>query len=101
MNKETFRQAILAIKEQMKINDKVAISLSAVFPNAHQTNLLPQCDIIDAYIVTLASEMKDRCSWIEHYIYELDFGSKDLEITDNGKIVPMKTIDDLFKMLER
>lgn len=104
MIKELFIESIEAIRKQYEKDIEVSKNLSKVFPNAFQSNLLPDNHILNnAIIKILQVENNDfeLCeygqSWIEYFCYELDFGKKfkigmvkkdgkDIDISDSGKL---------------
>ena len=98
--KELFIGSINALKQQ-KEHDKEC-------NNAFQT-ILPS-DSISGYHNILEGELiyiweqllKDKSDWISYYIYELDFGERYEEgmITEDGKNIPLKTVDDLWNILK-
>ena len=45
--------------------------------------------------------MEDTDEWIEYYIYDCKWGSKDNDVSIDDKPVPFKTYDDLYEMIKR
>ena len=44
----------------------------------------------------------DKFDWISYYMYDLEWGKKYKKgtiIGDNGKIIPLKTLEDLYNLL--
>lgn len=106
MTKELFIKAINALEEQTKYDISISEKLGEVFPNAHAANLLPDNHILHNMLLELLQEaMNDNVkgiSWIEHYMYELDFGKENyrLKVYDkNKKELPMSTAGELYDFL--
>jgi len=53
------------------------------------------------YLDLLKDVFDDKEDWISYWVYELDFGkeAKKDTITDNGKNIPIKTIKDLYNLI--
>lgn len=54
-------------------------------------------------VETLELYFKDKSLWISYFIYELDWGRKykDGCVTSRGRNIPLKTIDDLYDLLNK
>lgn len=59
--------------------------------------------LLDSLLAFMEDIMYDKNMWIKHWVYELDYGkeSKKLIVKYNGKVIPMKTIKDLYNLLEQ
>lgn len=108
MKKELFIKSIEAIKKQFQLDEDVATHLGEAFPNSFKANLLPDNHfLLNALIDVLKKEMNDfdlndvNSSWIEHFIYELEFGKKNyrLAITINDEEIKMSTSEELYDFL--
>lgn len=53
-------------------------------------------------IKSVADIVGDDDGWIEWYIYEKEWGTKeDMEVTDiNNNVVPSETLEDLWKLIQ-
>jgi hypothetical protein len=62
----------------------------------------PDCS--NALYELLSEEMNDDSDWIGYFCFDRDFGRNDTlgDITDvNGNIIPFKSIDDLWNILQK
>jgi hypothetical protein len=105
MEKELFIKSILAIKEQVEHDIKVAKKLSEAFPNAFCANLMPDNHYLqDALMENLKSAMNDQDSFIDYFCWELCFGSENyrLNVYDkNNKVIPLSTPEELWDFLSK
>jgi len=110
MNKQEFIAAIEAIQKQYEHDIQFAEHLAKAFPDAFKASLMPKNEIVvDALIKVLQTEMNDTetCkygqTWIYYFIWELDFGRENyrLEVTENGKNVPMSNAGELWEYLNK
>lgn len=108
MTKELFIEAIEAIKKQVQFDVSVSEHLANAFPNAFSANLMPYNSFLqNALIHILQVEMADLKlseygqTWIEYFLWELDFGEKNdrLKVTKNGKEIKMSTAAELYDFL--
>ena len=108
LTKKLFIEAIEALQKQNELDIKVAKHLGKAFPDAFESNLLPQNHFLqNALLHVLQVQMNDLqlCehgqSWIEYFCFELDFGKKnnELKVTKNNKEIPMSTASDLYDFL--
>lgn len=77
MTKELFIETLEQLRSQKIFDDEVATNLGRAFPDAFQTNLLPKNHYIKNQLTKiLLIEMNDNHenSWIEYFMYELDYG---------------------------
>lgn len=103
MKKESFVRIINAIDAQYSKDKENAKLLEKVFPDS--TIIPSYCDkLTNAIIEALKSEISDEeDSWIDYYMYELDFGreSDRLKAYDkDGKELPLSTPEDLYDLIE-
>lgn len=99
ITKKQFVAAMGAIRSQQKRDDGISNSLSEVcgervpfFGGGHGL----------AGLMKLLKELtRDECSWIEYFIYDMDYGKKwkPSSITIDGKSVSLKTSSDLYNVL--
>lgn len=98
MKKENFIELMDALKKQNEHDDMCSKKLQDVFSDySHYNNSF----IVDAVVEFLKKELNDKDNWIEHYIFELDYGAKNdmLKVYDNGEEIPLKTAEDLWNIL--
>ncbi|WIL01330.1 hypothetical protein CRP6_000050 [Riemerella phage vB_RanS_CRP6] len=101
MQKQTFIEAIEAIKKQYEYDKEVAENLSKAFPNAFKANLLPQNHFLSNILMKiLKEEMNDSEDYIEWFCWETDFGSKPLCILHEDKEMYLKTPKELYDFLK-
>jgi len=102
MNKELFIEAIEAIQKQVKLDIEVSKHLGNAFPDAFEANLLPKNHFLqNALLHVLQTEMNDGQSWIEYFLWELNFGEENyrLKVTQNGKEIKMSNAAELYDFL--
>ena len=105
MEKEDFCRIVDAIQTLTDKRIEMAEKLSEVFTNASSASLLVDVDeeFTSTIIEYLKKEMNDRCGWIEHYLWELDFGRENyrspVRDVDNETIIPLATSEDLYNLL--
>ena len=104
MTKELFIECIEAIRKQYELDVEIAKGLGKVFPDAFHANLLPRNHFLsNALLKVLQVEMNDEItdSWIEYFLWELDFGkkNKELEVKKDGETVLMSTPGELYDFL--
>ena len=61
-------------------------------------------DVLEEALIAMLKQTMDddnRHSWIDYYIYELDFGKswKESSVTIDNKPIKLKTVDDLWDLL--
>lgn len=107
MKKQTFIEAIEAIKKQYEYDKKVAENLSKIFPNVYENDLMPTNHYLsDILLKILQEEMNDTemfiydMSYIEWYCWETDFGNKPLYILHEDKKIYLKTPEELYDFLK-
>lgn len=108
INKKAFLEAMGSIKLQMEHDQNCSNAFSIILPNDHVT-LYDNSYIIDGMIDLLKHLTNDyeigdidKYSWIEYFIYELNFGEKyeDGMIKDeHDKIIRLKNSSDLYALL--
>lgn len=101
MNKKLFKECMLAIKNQMKYDDKCTKAFQTILPNdfisGYNNSILQE-----QLIAVLKEYMHDFGDWVNYFIWDLEFGNKWHEgcVTQDDKDVKLKTIDDLWELLE-
>ena len=100
MNKEQFIKLMTVIKERHDSLENVYDKLDDIFGDVGDrfvanTSLFP-------IIKTISEIIGDDESWIEWYIYEKEWGTKeDMEVTDvNNNVVSSETLEDLWELIQ-
>mgnify|MGYP000065486350 FL=1 len=100
MNKEQFIKLMAVIKERHDSLENVYDKLDDIFGDVGDrfvanTSLFPIIKVISDIV-------GDDNEWIEWYIYEKEWGTKeDMEVTDvNNNVVPSETLEDLWKLIQ-
>lgn len=89
ISKTQFVDAIEAIKKQLEHDRNCAEKLKDVYKDAFKANLLyDNSYVVDGLLKLLKEIFNDKSGWIEYFIYEMDFGSKDLGVwrADKSKV---------------
>ncbi len=79
MTKQLFIDCIEGIEKQLRFDELVALNASMIYTSAFRANLFPDNHwVTNAFIKSLQVQFKDETkdSWIEYYLWELDFGKK-------------------------
>ena len=103
ITKELFKSSIEALQQQRRHDAQCIKALRVVFPADHIICGYNNDVLEEALIAMLKQTMDDdnRHSWIDYYIYELDFGKswKESSVTIDNKPIKLKTVDDLWDLL--
>ncbi len=97
MTYDRFEKTMLEIKKFCQKID----SLSDTFSCDFFVDLT--APLLDETVDLLSLHFKDKENWIDYWMWELDFGEKYEQgmVHIEGKEVPLKTIKDLYNLLER
>jgi hypothetical protein len=109
MKKDLFIKSIEAIRLQMELDERVSSDLGKAFPNAFNTNLLPDNHFLHNGIIQILQEqmndhetLNNGMTWVEYFCFQLEFGKKNNEVkvydTDNTEI-RMSTPGELYDFL--
>lgn len=100
MTKEQFIKLMAVVKERYCLLESIYDKLDKLFGEVgdkfiNNTSLFP-------IIKTISEIIGDDENWIEWYIYEKEWGTKeDMEVTDvNSNIVPSETLGDLWELIQ-
>ena len=100
MNKEQFIKLMTIIKERYYSLESIYDKLNELFGDVSDrfiddTSLFP-------IIKTISEIIGNNEYWIEWYIYEKEWGTKeDMEVTDvNNNVVPSETLEDLWELIQ-
>lgn len=105
ISKELFVETIEKIKQQYNHDLQCAEKLKDVFPNAFTANLMYENHLIMNQLVKLLQVQlndENEHSWIEYFMWELDFGAKNdkYKATDkNGNNIPLSNASELYDLL--
>jgi len=103
ITKNEFIDAMNGIEEQLQIDMKNHKAFSTILENDYVSNMTN--NLYDSLILLLEKLTGDtKNQWIQHFIYELDFGKENwrLPIYDkNQKVVRLTTIEDLWEILQK
>jgi len=109
MNKQLFTRSIDAIKEQFDHNEKINEAAAIIYPNAFEANLHNSKDLHNVVIELLQVATGDDKykgeiggSWIDYFIFELDFGRKYKKgmVRLRGKPYDLSTAGKLYHFLK-
>lgn len=101
INKKNFIDIMESLELQMKHDKICSEAFSIILPNDYITQY-NNSYIIEGLIDLLKYLTNDKDSWIEYFIYELNFGEKyeDGMIKDeNDKIIRLRNSSDLYAFL--
>jgi len=104
MDYKTFEKIINEIKEVLDFEDSI-LSLCCDFNRNNKQGAEAEIffpDLSTTCISLLNLIFDDKDDWISYYIWELNFGEyyEDGDVTDeNGSIIKLKTIRDLYDLL--
>lgn len=103
MTEKLFVRVINNLKKQRDKDRENAQHLNKVFENAFEANLFPNNYLLEETVIELLSEsVGDRGGWIEHFIYELDFGKNYVEPCvwrKDGSVIDLSSAAKLYKFL--
>lgn len=103
MTKETFVKCIKSIMDVTDFQRGVIKLVQKIDPYA-DLGIMSYPDCSNALYELLSEEMNDDSDWIGCFCFDRDFGRDDTfeDITDvNGNIIPFKSIDDLWNILQK
>lgn len=103
--KELFVETIEKIRQQYEHDVMCSEKLKDVFPNAFKANLMYENHLITNQLVKILQitfNDEHEHSWIEYFMYELDFGVKNdkFKATDgSGNNIPLSNAEELYNFL--
>jgi hypothetical protein len=102
ISKSYFNHILNTLKEQKEHDSKCSDAFRVILPNDFVTcydNHLLFNTLTDILKKAMNDEGKD--SWIEYYMWELDFGKnwEEFKVTINGRSFKLETPDDLWDLL--
>jgi len=105
LKKQTFVNAINSIHKLHKKNIEFANNLAKCFPNANSANFIGENDHVTTALIEVLQELfndKNAHSWIEYFLWELDFGRENWRLKandENKKEIPLSSPEQLFDFL--
>lgn len=103
ITKELFIESIEAIRKQHEHDVECSLVLKKIYANAFTTNLLYDNHILSnqlTKILQVALNDEHEHSWIEYYMWEMDFGKKDLGVwRKDGSKVDLSDAGKLYDFL--
>jgi hypothetical protein len=98
--KELFIESIDYLKRQRKLDEEFAKNMNKAFPTVFQANLIPNHEeIIKGFINMLKWLIDDKNDLIEVFIYDDNFGRREMVVTANGSKHTIKNAEDLWYLL--
>ena len=103
ITKELFTEVMNALRKQQEIDAKCDAAICSVFPDA-TVAIYDHSKVSNSLVGLLQKAMNDEHveSWIEYYMYELDFGQKYRKgcVKDkDGSNIKLATAEDLYNLL--
>lgn len=96
---KTFERTILDLKEMEEFYSE----LEKIYGKYNwETSIMP-LSFNWSSMNLLKAIFHDELDWIDYWVYELNYGKdyQDGDVIQNGKNVPLKTIEDLYNFLLR
>jgi len=100
ISKELFIKAIDTIEKQFKHDEECSKAIKVLFEDGQ--GFYNYSEVLIVLEDILSNLFKDEAnSWIQYFIYELEFGKKwtNTSITDNGKSVKLRNASELYDFL--
>jgi len=107
ITKEIFVEIISALEQQKIYDNQYVNKLSEVFPDAFPGGLIYNNSfIIDVLLKILKEQFNDnhKDSWIEYFIYELDYGRNNGENSawdESNNVINLSSSEYLYDFLVR
>lgn len=99
INREDFKKYMEEIIRLTGLEDRVSDVLQEFNNDFNRLFFSPYQTLISKI---LKDAMDDQAGWIDHWIYELDFGKNSERLVAKDKydeVIPLKTINDLYDLL--
>lgn len=102
MTQDLFVETILALKKQIRHDEKFTRKISKLFTDCQMIGYNNDV-LIEQMVKVLAELTGDKCDWIGYYVWELDFGDEWLEgaVMVGDKDIKLQTPTDLWNLLQR
>lgn len=104
-SKELFVETIEKIKQQYEHDLQCSEKLKDIFPNAFTANLMYENHLIMNQLIKLLQVQfndENEHSWIEYFMWELDFGVKNVKFKardKDGNNIPLSNSEELYDFL--
>ena len=101
ITKEMFTAAMTGLENQLKHDEKCHEAFNVILPNDFTTGYDTNY-IVVAMIELLQDLTNDELKWIDYFVWELKMGEEYEEgnVVLDGENVPLKTIEDLWNILQ-
>ena len=104
MTRKLFIESILAIKKQYDHDNKCASAFKIILPNDRTLIGYDNHFVVNQIIRLLKVELNDnhKNSWIEYFIYELDFGKNNgnnSAFREDGSVIDLSDAGKLYDFL--
>ena len=102
MTKEDFCECMELIKEQYDLNQKMLKGLTIAYDS--RTSEYANYNIsssVTRMVKMLTKAMDDTEKWIEYYICDCKWGEENNNVSIDGKVVPLRTYEDLYELIKR
>ena len=104
ITKKLFIETIEELKKQVLHDRKCGDAFEVILPHDFTTGYNNSWVVNQLVkLLKVAKDDNHRDSWIEYYMWELNFGEdyKDGAVTENNKNIPLKTPEDLWNILKK
>jgi len=98
MDKAEFNQAINSLKSFKEIKRNISNNLRTLCNDFTVIDFTYVFE--DAYIHLIELAMNDKSGWIDWFIYENDFGKKEMAAGYDTVVKPIKNNDDLYDLMQ-
>ena len=95
MTYENFAFLMNSIKRQLESDKEISHKIMELFPDSY---FVKDTVLIDDVITFLKAEFNDTENWIEHFIFELEFGelATPESVLVDGECTPIANLNDLY-----
>lgn len=95
-NFQTLQNGINHIKKIREADKKLSDAFKFLDSNIRFVSLEW---VEDDYVKLLSITFNDTYDWISYFVYECDFGKKKREVTVKGKPFELRTVRQLYKLI--
>lgn len=90
---------VVRLKSEM---DMWSDSITGLFGgDTESMGLRPPWRLFDAYLKQVEKVVGDDAGWVEWFVWENGCGAKALEAGRHGRMKPVRTVDDLVKLIKK
>ena len=103
LTKKEFTDAMTAIVAQLEEDKRISSALNVIVNRNYGMCHYDTAYALPGLIKLIVTVMQDKHDWIEYWLYELECGKKyrSGSVAQYGKPVKLKTISDLYALLEK